>query len=121
MKIFPPGGFQSMHAHPGEAWLYIIEGRGHSYFGSEPTGGQTVRWQAGDLVCVDHHCWHQHFNDDPDDVVRMIRVHMVDSVNMILRAVADPMVLTLEPKWALEQVPDISAVEFPKEHRPLPS
>ena len=34
-----PGRGQSMHRHPGEAWLYVVEGSGHSYLGTEPEGG----------------------------------------------------------------------------------
>jgi len=118
MKIFPPGGRQSMHAHPGEAWLYIIEGRGHTYMGAEPTGGENYEWQAGDLVCVDHYCWHQHFNDDPDNIVRMIRVHLYQSVNWIMEALAHPLELSHEPSWALKQVEGLSDVTLPESKQP---
>lgn len=118
MKIFAPGKPQSIHAHPGEAWLYVIEGYGHSYFGEEAEGGITVPWKAGDIICVDHFLWHQHFNDDPDQVTRLIRVHMSETLGLIMRALADPLVLNHEPAWALEQAADISKVEWPAERRP---
>jgi len=41
-EIGPDRG-QSMHRHPGEAWLYVVEGRGHSFLGTEPTRARTTR------------------------------------------------------------------------------
>jgi gentisate 1,2-dioxygenase len=64
-----PGRGQSMHRHPGEAWLYVVEGRGHSYLGAEPEGGKSYPWKKGDIIVVDHFLWHQHINDDPDNTV----------------------------------------------------
>ena len=58
-----PGRAQSMHRHPGEAWLYVLDGRGYSYLGAEPEGGIVHAWKKGDLIVVDHFLWHQHFLD----------------------------------------------------------
>src|SRR3712207_8631524 len=71
-----PGRGQSMHRHPGEAWLYVLEGEGHSYLGTEPEGGTDHRWKKGDLIIVDHFLWHQHFNDHPDNTAKVVRIHM---------------------------------------------
>ena len=66
MIQFAPGKTQSLHRHPGEAWLYVVEGYGHSFMGTAPDHGQHYRWKKGDLIVVDHFLWHQHFNDDPE-------------------------------------------------------
>jgi gentisate 1,2-dioxygenase len=42
------GRGQSMHRHAGEAWLYVLEGTGHSYLGTEPEGGTNYPWKKGD-------------------------------------------------------------------------
>jgi gentisate 1,2-dioxygenase len=65
MIQFAPGKTQSLHRHPGEAWLYVVEGYGHSFMGTAPDKGEHHRWKKGDLIVVDHFLWHQHFNDDP--------------------------------------------------------
>jgi gentisate 1,2-dioxygenase len=71
-----PGRGQSMHRHAGEAWLYVLEGTGHSYLGIEPEGGTDYPWKKGDLIVVDHFLWHQHFNDDPEKTAKVVRIHM---------------------------------------------
>ena len=81
-----PGRGQSMHRHPGEAWLYVVEGHGHSYLGAEPEGGETYPWKKGDIIVVDHYLWHQHINDDPERTARVVRVHMFDSLLETMRA-----------------------------------
>src|SRR5919112_2021428 len=80
-----PGRGQSMHRHPGEAWLYVLEGEGHSYLGTEPEGGTNHRWKKGDLIVVDHFLWHQHFNDNPDNTAKVVRIHMFDSLLETMR------------------------------------
>ena len=80
-----PGRGQSMHRHPGEAWLYVLEGKGHSYLGTEPEGGEDHPWKKGDLIVVDHFLWHQHFNDDPDNTAKVVRIHMFDSLLETMR------------------------------------
>ena len=80
MIQFAPGKTQSLHRHPGEAWLYVVEGYGHSFLGIAPDQGQHYRWKKGDLIVVDHYLWHQHFNDDPVNQCRLVRVHMFDSI-----------------------------------------
>ena len=69
MIQFAPGKTQSLHRHPGEAWLYVVEGYGHSFMGTAPDKGEHHRWKKGDLIVVDHFLWHQHFNDDPEQPV----------------------------------------------------
>ena len=69
-----PGRGQSMHRHPGEAWLYVLEGEGHSYLGTEPEGGTNHPWKKGDLIVVDHFLWHQHFNDSDSDTARYLAI-----------------------------------------------
>jgi gentisate 1,2-dioxygenase len=115
---FAPGKGQSMHRHPGEAYLYVVEGRGHSYMGTETTGGRDYEWKEGDLIVVDHFLWHQHFNDDPSKTARLVRVHMFASLLETMRALLDPLVLFEEPSEALAQAADISDVVWPEEQRP---
>ncbi len=115
-----PGRGQSMHRHPGEAWLYVLEGTGHSYLGTEPEGGSEHPWKKGDLIVVDHFLWHQHFNDDPDKTARVVRIHMFDSLLETMRALADPLVLFEEPPDAIRdrQAGDPSSVVWPELTRP---
>jgi gentisate 1,2-dioxygenase len=118
MLQFAPGKGQSMHRHPGEAWLYVVEGQGHTYWGTEPTGGEIREWKAGDLIVVDHFLWHQHVNDQTTETARLVRIHMFDSVLETMRALMDPMVLFEEPPEMLAEAPDISNVEWPEDRRP---
>ncbi|HEX6198408.1 MAG TPA: cupin domain-containing protein [Jiangellaceae bacterium] len=115
MIQFAPGYGQSMHRHPGEAWLYVVEGRGHSYLGVEPTGGEIVEWETGDLVVVDHYLWHQHFNDLPDRPSRLVRIHAFASMLETMRALLDPLPLFEE---MLDTAPDVGDVEWPEDVRP---
>ena len=115
-----PGRRQSMHRHPGEAWLYVLEGNGHSYEGTEPEGGQDYPWKKGDLIVVDHFLWHQHFNDDPDKTAKVVRIHMFDSLLETMRVLMDPMVLFEEPSDTVRdaQAGDPSTIEWPPLERP---
>ena len=115
-----PGRGQSMHRHPGEAWLYVVEGRGHSFLGTEPDKGEDHPWQKGDLIVVDHFLWHQHFNDDPDSTAKVVRIHMFDSLLETMRVLMDPMVLFEEPPDAIRdaQAGDPSTVDWPDVVRP---
>jgi gentisate 1,2-dioxygenase len=117
MLQFAPGYRQSMHRHPGEAWLYVVEGRGHSYLGIEPEGGEIHEWKAGDLVVVDHYLWHQHFNDDAEEPARLVRIHMFASLLETMRALMDPLPLFEEK---LETAPDVRDVDWPEDVRPTP-
>jgi len=92
-----PGRAQSMHRHPGEAWLYVVEGEGHSYLGTEPEGGEDHPWRKGDLIVVDHYLWHQHFNDSATNTAKVVRIHMFDSLLETMRVLMDPVVLFEEP------------------------
>ncbi|WP_347058353.1 cupin domain-containing protein [Blastococcus sp. HT6-30] len=115
-----PGRRQSMHRHPGEAWLYVLEGRGHSYLGTEPEGGQNHEWKKGDLIVVDHFLWHQHFNDDPENTARVVRIHMFDSLLETMRVLADPLVLFEEPPDHIRdaQAGDVTTIDWPPLERP---
>ena len=115
-----PGRGQSMHRHPGEAWLYVVEGHGHSYLGAEPEGGPTYPWKKGDIIVVDHFLWHQHINDDPEKTARVVRIHMFDSLLETMRALCDPLVLFEEPPDHIRdrQAGDPSTVDWPELTRP---
>ena len=75
-----PGRGQSMHRHPGEAFLYVVEGRGHSFMGTEPDVGENHPWEKGDIIVVDHFLWHAHYNADPERTAKVVRIHMFDSL-----------------------------------------
>jgi gentisate 1,2-dioxygenase len=115
-----PGRGQSMHRHPGEAWLYVLEGEGHSYLGTEPEGGTNHPWKKGDLIIVDHFLWHQHFNDNPDNTAKVVRIHMFDSLLETMRVLCDPLVLFEEPPTHIrdKQAGDITTIEWPELERP---
>ena len=113
-----PGQAQTMHRHPGEAFLYVIEGRGHSYIDVKLEGGNEYEWQAGDVINVDHFVWHQHFNDDPDRTARLVRVHMFASMLETMRALTDPVDLFNERPEDLAQAFDISTFQWPEDERP---
>jgi gentisate 1,2-dioxygenase len=118
MIQFAPGKTQSLHRHPGEAWLYVVEGHGHSYMGTAPDQGEHHRWKKGDLIVVDHFLWHQHFNDDPKGEARLVRVHMFDSILETMRALVDPLVLFEEAEDTLLSTKEISQIEWPDDKRP---
>ncbi len=118
MIQFAPGKTQSLHRHPGEAWLYVVEGRGHSFLGTAPDKGQHYAWKKGDLIVVDHFLWHQHFNDDPTGECRLVRIHMFDSILETMRALMDPMVLFEEAEDTLVSMQELSQIEWPPDHRP---
>ncbi|MBW3640505.1 MAG: cupin domain-containing protein [Actinobacteria bacterium] len=110
-----PGRGQSMHRHPGEAWLYVVEGKGHTFLGTEPDKGEDHPWEKGDIIVVDHFLWHQHFNDDPEKTAKVVRIHMFDSLLETMRVLMDPMVLFEEPPDAIrdQQAGDYSSIEWP--------
>ena len=118
MIQFAPGMAQTMHRHPGEAWLYVVEGHGHSYIDHKVTGGREYEWGPGDLIVVDHFLWHQHFNDDPDRTARLVRVHMFASMLDTMRALVDPLELFEEDPDSLASAPDISGFDWPPDDRP---
>ena len=109
-----------MHRHPGEAWLYVVEGTGHSYFGNEPEGGEIRKWKKGDLIVVDHFLWHQHFNDDPANTAKLVRIHILDNLLETMRVLCDPLVLLEEPPDHIrdQQAGDPSTVHWPAVERP---
>ncbi|MDX6439202.1 MAG: gentisate 1,2-dioxygenase [Gaiellaceae bacterium] len=117
MFQIPPGKAQTMHRHPGEAFLYVIEGSGRSYIDAEPEGGKEYPWKPGDMINVDHFLWHQHKNDSTD-AARVIRVHMFASLLETMRALADPVDLFNERPEDLAQAFDIANYEWPPENRP---
>lgn len=114
------GRQQSMHRHAGEAWLYVVDGDGHSYLGTEPEGGENHPWKKGDLIVVDHFLWHQHFNDSTENTARVVRIHMFDSLLETMRALMDPQVLFEEPPEHIRdaQAGDVSTIVWPALDRP---
>lgn len=118
MTQYGPGLWQAKHRHPGEALLYVVEGRGHSYFGEEITGGREPAWQAGDLLVVDHFLWHQHFNDDPHLPARLLRVHLMETMLTTMQALLDPLPLLEEPAEELARAPDATNPAWPADKRP---
>jgi gentisate 1,2-dioxygenase len=110
MNQMAPGKWQKKHRHGGEAWLYALEGRGHSVI-----DGNRYDWEEGDLVVVDHWAWHQHHNSDPDLTARLIRVHNFAGIYDAMRVLLDPM--TLEEEEANSE-PDVSTVIWPPDRRP---
>lgn len=113
-----PGQAQTKHRHPGEAFLYVIEGRGRSYIDVEPEGGREYEWEAGDVINVDHFLWHEHINSDVDRPARLVRVHMFASVLETMRVLADPLDLFNERPEDLARAFDLSAFEWPEDERP---
>ncbi len=115
-----PGRGQSMHRHPGEAWLYVVEGNGHSFLGTEPDAGRTHPWRKGDLIVVDHFLWHSHHNADAAATAKVVRVHMFDSLLDTMRILTDPLVLFEEPPREIRdhQAGDPATVDWPRLTRP---
>jgi gentisate 1,2-dioxygenase len=115
-----PGRGQSMHRHPGEAWLYVVEGSGHSFLGTEPEVGERHPWGKGDLIVVDHFLWHAHVNADPERTAKVVRVHMFDSLLDTMRVLMDPLVLFEEPPDEIRdrQAGDPATVRWPPLDRP---
>jgi gentisate 1,2-dioxygenase len=110
MNQMAPGKWQKKHRHGGEAWLYALEGRGHSVI-----DGKRYDWEEGDLVVVDHWAWHQHHNSDPDLTARLIRVHNFAGIYDAMRCLLDPMTLEEEEP---NSEPDVSTVTWPPDRRP---
>ena len=113
-----PGQAQTKHRHPGEAFLYVIEGRGRSYIDIEPEGGREYEWEAGDVINVDHFLWHEHINDNPEKPARLIRVHMFATILETMRVLADPVDLFNERPEDLAKAFDLSSFEWPADERP---
>jgi hypothetical protein len=106
MHELAPGLYQSRHRHGGEAWLYVVSGRGHTEI-----DGVDYPWEAGDLVVVDHWAWHQHFNDDRERTARLIRVHNFDALYDMIRILLWPLNLLEEPP--VLDAPDLSGITWP--------
>jgi len=113
-----PGQAQTKHRHPGEAFLYVVEGHGRSYIDVEPEGGREYEWEAGDMINVDHFVWHEHINADSKKPARLVRVHMFASVLETMRALADPLDLFNERPEDLAKAFDLSSFEWPNDERP---
>jgi gentisate 1,2-dioxygenase len=117
---FAPGRGQSMHGHPGEAWLDGLPGDGRPFMGTEPDHGETHAWTKGDLIVVDHFLWHAHHDADPERTAKVVRVHMFDSLLDTTRILMDPVVLFEEPPEEIRgrQAGDPSTVDWPALRRP---
>jgi gentisate 1,2-dioxygenase len=107
MHELAPARWQARHRHGGEAYLYVVSGNGHT-----EVDGVDYSWSAGDLVVVDHWCWHQHFNDDQETSSRLIRVHNSDSLYDLMRVLLDPLQL-LEELPDLQDAPDLTGFVWP--------
>jgi quercetin dioxygenase-like cupin family protein len=118
MTQYAPGGGQAMHCHPGEAFLFVVEGEGESYIGYEPDGGTWYPWKTGDIVVVDHFVWHQHWNRNDEKPARLLRVHMMDTMLMNMQAVMDPIELLIEPDEMMRKMPDPDSINWPEDVRP---
>ena len=116
-----PGRAQSMHRHSGEAWLYVVEGHGHSFIGSTASEGENYEWAKGDLIVVDHYSWHQHFNDDKKTTAKVVRVHILDTLLNTMNALCYPMNLLEEPPDDIrsKQTGDLGTIEWPQVQRPV--
>jgi gentisate 1,2-dioxygenase len=106
MHELAPGLYQSRHRHGGDAYLYVISGRGHS-----EVDGVDYHWEAGDVIAIDHWAWHQHFNDDHERTARLIRVHNHDALYNMMRILLDPLNLLEEPP--VLDAPDLTGVVWP--------
>lgn len=120
MLEIAPGRAQSMHRHSGEAWLYVVEGRGHSVMGPEISDGASYPWEKGDIICVDHYSWHQHFNDDAMNSARLVRVHILDTLLNTMNALCYPLNLLEEPPDEIRsaQAGNLADIEWPRVTRP---
>jgi gentisate 1,2-dioxygenase len=107
MHELAPARWQARHRHGGEAYLYVVTGRGHSEI-----DGVDHSWSAGDLVVVDHWCWHAHFNDDQENSSRLIRVHNVDALYDLMQVLLDPLEL-IEELPDLNDAPDLTGYVWP--------
>ncbi len=110
MNQLAPGKWQKKHRHGGEAWLYALEGNGHSVI-----DGVRHDWSEGDLIVVDHWSWHQHFNSDPTLTARLVRVHNFAGIYDAMRCLLDPMNLHEEEP---NSEPDVTSVVWPPDRRP---
>lgn len=107
MHELAPARWQARHRHGGEAYLYCVTGHGHTEI-----DGVDHPWSAGDLVVVDHWCWHAHFNDDQENSSRLIRVHNNDALYDLMRVLLDPLEL-LEELPDLRDAPDLTGFVWP--------
>ena len=68
-----PRGHSQKHRHNFEAIIYIVKGRGHSIVHRELTDKSIrINWKEGDLFAPPLNWWHQHFNDDPEQLARYL-------------------------------------------------
>ncbi|MGR3173864.1 MAG: cupin domain-containing protein [Candidatus Scalindua sp.] len=95
--IVVAGGTSGNHRHYYESLIYIISGKGYSV-----VEGNKVEWESGDIIYAPPWSWHQHFNTDPDKVVRYLsgtNAPLLQSVGDILqrrsRITANTMLLEL--------------------------
>ena len=92
MQIIPPGSKSGKHRHLAEECLYVLEGRGYdlhqdcdveitdTYHWKAQDEVKRYEWEAGDVIYIPPNTIHQHFNADPDRVVRL-----VSAINRIYR------------------------------------
>jgi mannose-6-phosphate isomerase-like protein (cupin superfamily) len=75
----PPDSFTETHKH-GEAIVYVLSGSGYSI-----VEGQRYEWRAGDCIFVQPGMWHQHFNNDPEQVSQHIAIMSAPLRDRIVR------------------------------------
>lgn len=84
MQIIPPGSRSGKHRHLAEECLYVLEGRGYdlhqdcdveitdTYHWMPQAEVKRFEWETGDVIYIPPNTIHQHFNDNPDQPVRLV-------------------------------------------------
>jgi len=87
MQVIPPGSKSGKHRHLAEECVYVLEGRGYdlhqdcdveitdTYHWKPQAEVKRYEWEAGDVIYIPPNTIHQHFNADPDRLVRLISVN----------------------------------------------
>ena len=84
MQIVPPGSKSGKHRHLAEECVYVLEGRGYDlhqdcdveitddFHWTPQDEVQRFEYEAGDVIYIPPNTIHQHFNDDPNQPLRLI-------------------------------------------------
>ncbi len=107
MHELAPGLYQSRHRHGGEAWLYVISGRGHSVIDEvdhHVGGGRPDRRRPLGLAPA--------LQRRPRSGPRaLVRVHNFDALYDMIRILLDP--LNLFEELPILDAPDLSGIVWP--------